>query len=138
MSIVLVLALPTYSQTLGPSGAGTLTDIWDWAAMDGFNRKFTVLKTLTLKSVQVSRTAWNTGCGADGTTNAATIDLYKNGLLFQSKNVNVVCGQLAKVDLNFDLQVGNYELRIRNVAMGAYKVTSDAAEKRDIRSNYFN
>jgi gliding motility-associated-like protein len=118
-----------YSQTVGPTGAGTLSDIWDWAAMDGFNRKFTVLKTLTLKSVQVSRTAWNTGCGADGTTNAATIDLYKNGLLFQSKNVNVVCGQLAKVDLNFDLQVGNYELRIRNVAMGAYKVTSDATEK---------
>ena len=117
------------SQTVGPLGNGTLIDIWDLSYQNAFNRKFTVLKNLTIKSVEVSRTAWNNECGGVGTSKSETIDVYKNGVLFDSKEVNVACGELKKVDLNYELQVGNYELRIRNIAQGQFKVSSDADEK---------
>ncbi len=117
-----------YAQIIGPNN-GSLMDIWDLSAQSGFNRKFTVLKSIKLKTVDVFPTNWNDGCQGDGSTKSTTIDLYKNGLLFSSKDVQVKCGKLASVDLNFDLNVGNYELRIRNIKQGSFKVSSDADEK---------
>ncbi len=124
----LIFSPEYYAQIIGPNNS-SLMDIWDLSAQSGFNRKFTVLKSINLKTVDVFPTNWNDGCQGDGSTKNTTIDLYKNGLLFSSKDVQVKCGKLASVDLNFDLNVGNYELRIRNIKQGSFKVSSDADEK---------
>ena len=49
--------------------------------------------------------------------------------MFDSKEVDVACGELKEVNLNLDLPVGNYEFRIRNIELGQFKVSTDASEK---------
>ena len=129
MLTFVLFCLLSVSQTVSPSVDGALTDIWDLSYQNAFNRNFTVLKKLTLKSVSVYRVAWNNGCGGSGSTKLEIIDVFKNGILFDSKEVDVACGELKEVNLNLDLPVGNYEFRIRNIELGQFKVSTDASEK---------
>lgn len=98
------------------------------AAGDGNNVKIalSVVDKLTLKSVNVHPDPNADACGASGTTKNAKVDLLQNGTVVDTRTVEVTCGQEKTIDLNFNIQPGAYELRIKEAAGGNFKFRSTA------------
>ena len=117
-------------QTVGPiTPSPSSTNFGPWNKASAFNRSFTVLSSITLKSVNVVPINWHAASGCTGGTNSYTIDLYQNGFLINDQTATINCGAVNTFDLNFELQAGNYELRIRNYQDGQLIVSNDFAEK---------
>ena len=97
MLTFVLFCLLSVSQTVSPSVDGALTDIWDLSYQNAFNRNFTVLKKLTLKSVSVYRVAWNNGCGGSGSTKLEIIDVFKMGFCLIQKRLMLHAVNLKKL-----------------------------------------
>ena len=116
--------------TVGPTDAGTLTDIWDANYLDGYHRNFTAHVPVKIISVDLNHPAWANGCSAVGSTKPAVIKIYNSGGGFvTSANITAQCGITAPVIVNFDLPAGSYTMKLQGITGGNFRLTSDGSEK---------
>ena len=116
------------SQTVGPSVPSSFTNTGPWNDFSAFDRSFTVISSITLKSVKVIPAEHWQLCPSGGSSNL-TVDLYKDGVRIDDVTASVNCGTVNTIDLNFELLSGFYELRVRNVDNGQMALSNDASEK---------
>ncbi|MDB4835192.1 gliding motility-associated C-terminal domain-containing protein [Cyclobacteriaceae bacterium] len=125
--ILLSFTLPSFSQTVGPSVPSSFTNTGPWNDFSAFDRSFTVISSITLKSVKVVPVSHWSLCS--GATSSLTVDLYKDGVRIDDVTATINCGAVNTIDLNFELLSGFYELRVRNVDNGQMALSNDASEK---------
>ena len=125
--VVITFLINANAQTVGPTVPSSFTNTGPWNDFSAFDRSFTVISSITLKSVKVIPVNHWSLCS--GATSSLTIDLYKDGVRIDNVTATVNCGAVNTINLNFELLSGFYELRVRNVDNGQMALSNDASEK---------